>query len=117
MSESGSSFLRGAIQPDDGTQVAEFVVRWLHKNETEHPNYEHDGVDENSAFVTFVNVVVGFVGLSCLYCVCHMVMLWYYEGSRRTVADLVTDDFTCSPNSRQRRAVLEAIFSDTSKVS
>ena len=117
MSGSGSSFLRGAIQPDDGTQVAEFVVRWLHNNETEHPNHGNDEFAENSAFFIFAVIVVGFIGLSCLYCVCHMVKLWYYEGSHRTVADLVTDDFTCSPNSRQRRAVLEAIFSDTSKVS
>jgi hypothetical protein len=117
MSGSGSSFLRGAIQPDDGTQVAEFVVRWLHNNETEHPNHGNDEFAENSAFFIFAVIVVGFIGLSCLYCVCHMVMLVCCGPPNRTVADLVTDDFSFSLNSRQRRAILEAIFSDTSKVS
>lgn len=115
MSGSGSSFLRGAIQPDDGTQVAEFVVRWLHNNETEHPNHGNDEFAENSAFFIFAVIVVGFIGLSCLYCVCHMVMLVCCGPPNRTVADLVTDDFSFSLNSRQRRAILEAIFSDTSK--
>lgn len=99
MSDSDSSLLRGAIQHSSVTRVL----------------FESSNTD-NASFFVFAASIVGLIGLCYLYCMFHVIRLWCCKPEGEA-AVLVTDGFSFSLSARQRRAVLEAIFSDTSKVS
>ena len=71
---------------------------------------------ESFAFFMFVAAIVSVIGVCYLYCMIQMIRLWCCRRDTEA-AVLITDGITFSLNSAQRRAVLETIFSDTSKVS
>lgn len=115
MSESGSLLLDGAIQSVGSSE--EYLDRWL-QGATAPPNARaNDGVEDGAAFFIFAVIVSGTIGIGYIYCMFHLVRFWWCRRSNGEVAVRVADGFSFSLSSRQRRAVLETIFSDTSKVS
>jgi hypothetical protein len=68
-----------------------------------------------SAFLMFVAIVVGVSGIF-LYCSFYLLKYWLCGRSRRDVSG-VSDNFSFSLSTRQRRVILETIFSDASKAS
>jgi hypothetical protein len=85
----------------------------------EHPD---SGSDEDTSFLLFAAVIVGFISLAYLICVFQMFRVWFYRvcfGRDVSLGDraiFVDEGRVHELNSKQRRAVLEAIFSETSKV-
>ena len=108
MSESNSPLLRAAIQHSASVATARFLA-----NDTN----TGQGQPESSAFFMFAVGLVGLIALSCLYCMFHVIRIWCCGPDDEVAVARVTDGFSFSLSSGQRRAVLEAIFSDTSKVS
>jgi hypothetical protein len=99
------------------------LVRLLQETETNQTNVtdavgvSDDGENGISIGYLFVIVVICSIGLCYLYCLYHTLRSWYirrFGQGEETM--LVTDSFRFL-NSTQRLAVLERIFSDTSKVS
>jgi hypothetical protein len=116
MSERGSLLLDGAIQSAGTTGSEEYLDRWL-QEATSQPNVRpSDGVEDGAAFFVFAVIVSGVIGIGYIYCMFHLVRFWWCRRANSEVAVRVTDGFSFSLSSRQRRDVLEAIFSDTSKV-
>jgi len=68
----------------------------------------------NDAFLMFASIVVGLICLCYAYCMYQVVRFWCCRQSRET-DEPVTQGYAFNLNTKQRRAVLEAIFSETSK--
>jgi hypothetical protein len=85
----------------------------------EHP---HSGSDEDSYFLIFAAVIVALISLAYVICFLQMFRVWFYRvffGRDVSLGDraiFVHEGRIHELNSKQRRAVLEAIFSETSKV-
>lgn len=77
-----------------------------------------DGSGSN-AFLWFASIVVGLICCCYIYCMYQVIRFWCCRRPNpleisQTV--LVHEGYVFNLNPRQRRAVLEAIFSETSKV-
>lgn len=74
---------------------------------------------DNNAFMMFLTVIVVLVVLCYIVCLWHMVRIWCCKRSasdQQAAHDLVISGRVFDLTTDQRRAVLEAIFSETSKV-
>jgi hypothetical protein len=74
-----------------------------------------DGSDQGAAFLMFVAIVVGVSGMF-LYCSFYLIKFWLCGRGRRDISR-ISDNFSFSLGSQQRRDILETIFSDASKAS
>jgi hypothetical protein len=93
-----------------------FVPTYSHRALShEHVNAMTDDSDQGAAFLMFVAIVVGVSGMF-LYCSFFLLKFWLCGRGRRDITG-VSDNFSFNLSSRQRRDVLETIFSDASKAS
>jgi hypothetical protein len=112
-------FLRGSASGLGGR-----LLHNLTEEPEDHLHSQQSPSDNNDAeFLMFATIIVGFIGLACVVCMVQMFRIWFCRvcfGRDTTPSDravIFHDGRVLELNSRQRRAVLEAIFSETSKVS
>jgi hypothetical protein len=114
--------LRRTFAFDTSAAAAEELSpRWLQStmNATSQQNSSSDNSNpyNNSAFMMFLTVIVVLVVLCYLICLYHMIQMWCCKREREEPPRSVVVSgrvFNLTPG--QRRAVLEAIFSENSKV-
>lgn len=109
------------FQGDYGTVATpskEAFARWLNENDGQNDN--ETSQPKVGADLLFVGCIVCTVGSCYIYCMWHMFRRWWCPGRADITADITVLDhdgvkFNLDPT--QRRAALEAIFSEASKVS
>ena len=106
--------LRGSL--NDLPRFLQTTRRELQNNPVESTSSDGSG---SNAFLWFASVVVGLICCCYIYCMYQVIRFWCCRRPNpleisQTV--LVHEGYVFNLNPRQRRAVLEAIFSETSKV-
>jgi hypothetical protein len=116
MTTDGALFLRGAARMLHNMTAEQEQELESH---THAPSSSSSRTSEDS-FLMFASVIVGLIGLAYCFCMYQMFRMWFLrfccgqETSGRI--NVVHEGRSIDLNSNQRRAVLEAIFSETSKV-
>ena len=91
-------------------------------NNNDNGNGDNHGSNDNDSFLLFASVIVGLISLAYVVCMIQMFKMWFCRvccGREFVLPDhaiIVHEGQILELNARQRRAVLEAIFSETSKV-
>jgi hypothetical protein len=110
-----------------GENMLRGTARILHNettvdNITGEDSHEHSTASTDDAwFLMFLAVIVGLISLAYAFCVFQMVRVWccrFCFGRDMTLPEtsIVHQGRVLDLNPGQRRAVLEAIFSENSKV-
>ena len=117
MATDGALFLRGPARMLHNITDEQELEPHTHA-----PSSSSSRTNEDS-FLMFASVIVGIVALAYFFCMYHIFRTWFLRfccgRETSTINDqviLVHEGRIFDLNSRQRRAVLEAIFSETSKV-
>ena len=106
------SLLQSTMDPSERNAATDMYSRVLSQNETMFENTK--GIGSIIGLAVLGLFIVCFVYYSS-YEICRF--YWCPNSASEDSAVLVTDGFTFTLTAEQRRDVLEAIFSDTSKVS
>jgi hypothetical protein len=122
MTTYGALFLRGAERMLHNITDEQEQAHELESSHTHAPSSSSSRTNEDS-FLMFASVIVGLIVLAYFFCMYQMFRIWFLwfccgqETSTINVQPIfVHEGRIIDLNSRQRRAVLEAIFSETSKV-
>lgn len=121
MTLSNSFFLRGAFQHQEHLSVArhskDIFTRWLQEEgDIVQKDHETDQSGGNVTYVVIVGIFLALVGCCCLHSMWHRV---HRRFGPSTDGGPILDHngLKNKLDPTQRRATLEAIFSETSKVS
>lgn len=102
----------------DQQQEGDSPSRWLQDSDSEHTSSSHSDSKDNDSYLLFMCVIVGLVLVCYLVCMVQMVRMCFCRNQRErdAMGEAQLSDRIFKLSTLQRRAILEMVFSENSKV-